>query len=136
MSPASLTLRFPCHPRYAARGRQAIELVLERIPIDENLRSALMFAAGEAISGTIKYAQVGATFFELRIRVREGTVRIDIENDGRAFDPRNPQLEDTRGFGITIMRNLVDNVAFFKNGQIVRLEQSLPIQTSERSQAC
>ena len=126
-------MRFPCHPRYATRARTAVEMLLEHLQLDEDTHASLMIAVGEAISGSVKYAQTGATFFELRVRVRGNNLRVDVENDGRAFDPQNPQLEDTRGFGMTIMRHFVDRVAFFRSGTIIRLEHTLAASATHRS---
>ena len=116
------SLRFPCEARYAPRARAAFETLLQTAGVDEDTRWRFVWALGEAIGSTIKHARGTATYFEIRVNLRPKLLRIDIENDGAAFDPGNYQQEDTRGFGISVMRQLSDAIAFFKNGRLLRLE--------------
>ena len=121
------TLRFPCEARYAPRARAAFETLLQTAGIDEEMRWRLVQAVGEALGSTVKHSKGTATFIEIRVRLRANLLRVDIESDGAAFDPANTQREDTRGFGISVMRELTDAIAFFKNGRVLRLEWKLAV---------
>ena len=76
-------------------------------------------AAREALNNTIRHA--GATKVSLRLAVSHSVLRIDIEDDGRGFDPANA---DT-GNGLANMRRRLDHC-----GGTCRVESKLGEGTS------
>ena len=87
----------------------------------------IRLAAGEALNNAVEHA-VGdrSPGFSVRCRFSEGELTIEIRDNGRGFAPTDkrdetPLEERNRGFGIFLMRKLMDDVHFGKNGTLVRL---------------
>ncbi|HEX5508108.1 MAG TPA: ATP-binding protein [Pseudolabrys sp.] len=97
--------------------------------LSEQLLVALSVSLDEALSNIIKYAysdeQRHSIFVQLAYE--PGTVAAMVEDDGRPFDPLSaPQLDlasrdRDRGFGIHFIRNLMDDVKYFREGGLNRL---------------
>lgn len=120
------TVRFPCAASYATRARRALTLYLERLGVDSWTQWELEHAVGEALANSVEHGYREDTYFELRARIKGSTLRIEVEDDGLGFDPASIlRSESFRGFGINIMRTLVDGIDYFKDGRVVRLEKRL-----------
>ena len=97
-------------------------------------------AVGEAIANAVEHGFREGSYFEIRAMVEDGSLRIEVEDDGRGFEPQNmSEPRNVRGFGITVMRTLVGRVTFLKRGRLIRLERRLdelapPLQDRSRSQ--
>ena len=122
------SLRFPCQARYAPRARAAFEMMLPPA-VDADTKWRLLQVVGEAVGMTIKYSRTKATYFNIRVRLRRAMLRVDIENDGGAFDPVNQPPEDMRGYGMTIIAALSESIAFFNDGRMLRIETRLECET-------
>lgn len=120
-----LRLRFPRATRHASRARKAFAMQLEGLGVDSRTRSDLERAVGEALANAVRHGRREGSYFEIRVRLMHRILRIDIEDDGLGFHPSKTRGSEMSGFGITIMRSLVDSVAFFKGGRMVRLEKYL-----------
>ena len=113
--------------RNVALARQAIAGFACRCGFSEDAVSDIRLAAGEALSNA---AEHGSETPERRIIVkcdfRHDNLTIEIRDSGSAFtepsDRSSVEPDDRgRGFGIFLMRRLMDEVSFAGNGRIVRL---------------
>jgi signal transduction histidine kinase len=93
-----------------SRKRSGIDIALEVDLLEEGaahisgrgapaLEAGLYRIAQEALANAVKHAHASAV--RIRVAETEDGVRLTIEDDGRGFDPTDPQ---TSGFGLTGMR--------------------------------
>ena len=82
-------------------------------------RAALILAVGELCANSIRHAYEGRAGHAIRvsIRVRQDHVVIDVEDDGKAFDPsryRPPEIGELPegGLGLYIVSEIADHVSF------------------------
>ncbi len=88
--------------------------------------SDIRLAAGEALSNAVEH---GATHrssgFSVSCLFRNDELTIEIRDNGEGFTqmPSDdmPLEQRNRGFGIFLMRRLMDGVHFDRNGTLVRL---------------
>jgi serine/threonine-protein kinase RsbW len=89
--------------------------------------NALNVALDEALSNTIAYGYAARARGEIAVRLRREphAVLVEIEDDGRAFDPLNvapPNLglplaeRPIGGLGVHLIRNLMDAVSYARVG--------------------
>ncbi|MDQ2872636.1 MAG: ATP-binding protein [Candidatus Eremiobacteraeota bacterium] len=87
----------------------------------------IRLAAGEALNNAVEHGkQDRSPGFSIRCNFAEGELTIEIRDNGVGFVPHDgvddtPLEERTRGFGIFLMRKLMDGVHFGRNGTLVRL---------------
>ena len=86
----------------------------------------IKLAAGEALSNAVEHgASDRSNGFSVRCQFDDEELTIEIRDNGRGFatDVRDPTPieQRNRGFGIFIMRRLMDAVHFDRNGTMVRL---------------
>lgn len=92
---------------------------------DEEI-SDIRLAAGEALSNAVEHGR-GARIsgFSVRCTYNEDELIIEVRDNGEGFSIENtvrtPLEERTRGFGLFLMRRLMDRVYFDNNGSTVRL---------------
>lgn len=98
--------------------------------------SDIRVAAGEAISNAVEHGkrehQAG---FSVRCTFSQEELAIEVRDSGDGFVPENSDQinlfdEPARGYGIFLMRRLMDRVKFEKQGTLVRLtrKHALPIE--------
>ena len=113
--------------RNVALARQAIASFAMECGFTEDDVSDIRLAAGEALSNAVEHgsenAQRGLT---VECTFDGSDLAIQVEDGGRGFpEPSHKptvQPDDRgRGFGIFLMRRLMDEVTFAKNGTVVRL---------------
>lgn len=89
--------------------------------------SDIRLAAGEALSNAVEHGRARrSNGFSVRCSFTEEELTIEIRDngDGFSFEGRldeTPLEQRSRGFGIFLMRRLMDGVHFDKNGTCVRL---------------
>ncbi|MBV8636982.1 MAG: ATP-binding protein [Candidatus Eremiobacteraeota bacterium] len=89
--------------------------------------SDIRLAAGEAISNAVEHGRaVRSSGFSVRCSFIEEELTIEIRDNGEGFSlegkpDETPIEQRSRGFGIFLMRRLMDGVHFDKNGTCVRL---------------
>lgn len=87
----------------------------------------IRLAAGEALSNAVEHGgRVRSTGFTVECSFDGEELSIEIRDSGLGFLAPQPQTavqpdQRGRGFGIFLMRRLMDEVAFIRNGTIVRL---------------
>ncbi len=124
---------FTNEPRNVALARNAIASFARLCGFDEEVTSDIKLAAGEALSNASEYGRgrknggfsVSCSFDDLELR-------IEIQDSGAGFE--TPSFADdiapderNRGFGIFIMRRLMDSVNYSKGGTRVRLVRNLGV---------
>jgi serine/threonine-protein kinase RsbW len=93
----------------------------------ENEVADIRLAAGEALSNAVEHGRgLRSSAFTVRCTFIESALTIEIRDSGDGFpsppDPTRVEPDDRgRGFGIFLMRRLMDNVEFQGNGTIVRM---------------
>ncbi|MGA3037601.1 MAG: ATP-binding protein [Vulcanimicrobiaceae bacterium] len=123
-----LRVIFPSTPRYATKARRAVVIYLTSIGVGENDLGDLEQAVGEAIANAVEHGFREGSYFEVRASLEDGTLRIEVEDDGPGFEPQNmSEPRAARGFGITVMRTLVGRVTFLKRGRLIRLEKRVDV---------
>lgn len=86
----------------------------------------IKLAAGEALSNAVEHGrQTRVPGFSVRCSFDEDELTIEIRDNGEGFDlsrqEEGPKERNDRGFGIFLMRRLMDGVRFDRNGTCVRL---------------
>lgn len=106
--------------------------------LDASAAFALNVALDELVNNVVNYglASEGDPFLEVRLRVADGQLWVEIEDDGVAFDPFDRPPPDTElpledrpigGLGIEIVRQLMDEARYERQGErnLVTLRRSL-----------
>jgi serine/threonine-protein kinase RsbW len=86
----------------------------------------IRLAAGEALSNAVEHGQASrSSGFSVRCTFEDDQITIEIRDNGSGFAidiHEDDALEHReRGFGIFLMRRLMDSVRFERNGTAVRL---------------
>jgi serine/threonine-protein kinase RsbW len=97
--------------------------------LPEECEEDLTYAVGEALANAVEHGFRERTYFSIRCwRDDDVAIVVEVEDDGTGFDPDAPNVSDEiaeRGYGISIMRSMVDEVSFQRNGRLVRLHKYL-----------
>ena len=88
----------------------------------------IALAAGEAISNAVEHGRsLRSSGFSVRCSYDSDELAIEVRDNGRGF-PEPPRAEEIvieplreRGLGIFLMRQLMNDVSFARNGNTVRL---------------
>jgi len=107
--------------------RTAMENVGAEHGMPEESLFKLQIVLDEMVSNVIKYAwpEAGVHEIEIRIAVRDGSVEVEIVDDGRMFDPRDAPRRDKPlarqrlqpgGLGVQITKQLIDRIDYARIG--------------------
>jgi anti-sigma regulatory factor (Ser/Thr protein kinase) len=112
--------------RNVALARQAIAAFAAKCGFSKDEVSDIRLAAGEALSNAVEHgSDTPARRIIVECNFRDDELTIEIQDNGSAFaEPSDcSSLPDDRGrgFGIFLMRRLMDEVSFARNGTLVRL---------------
>jgi anti-sigma regulatory factor (Ser/Thr protein kinase) len=112
---------FAAEHRLPAKVLQAADLVLE-----------------EHVTNVLQYAYADTSLHEIRVRLScdEGALHVEVEDDGRAFNPLEAPPVDTSipmeerpigGLGIHLMRRFMDGLDYRREGarNILRMTKRL-----------
>lgn len=89
-------------------------------------------AVGEGLANAVEHAHRGDAGFEVAVLRDADALIVEIKDSGRGFDhgrvalPARPPVEALRGFGMFIMRELMDDVRYSEFGTRLRLVKRLP----------
>jgi len=131
------SIRFPNAPQYVPIARRAVVEFARECGLSEGACDDLTSAVGEALANAVEHGFRDRTYFAIRCWREEGSLCVEVEDDGRGFDPDarlEPEANATRGYGITIMRALVDEVMFKRNGRVVRLRKFIEEEAGAASE--
>jgi len=118
---------FTNEPRNVALARTAIASFARLCGFDDEAIADIRLAAGEALSNASEYGRGRRNGgFSVACSFQDDEIRIEIQDSGEGFDapPDADEIgpdDRNRGFGIYIMRRLMDSVTFAKNGTRVKL---------------
>lgn len=108
-------------------ARSAVASFARLCGFNDDEVSDIRLAAGEALSNAVEHGRLGARMngFSVKCIYREQELEIEVRDNGEGFTfentSRTPLEERTRGFGLFLMRRLMDRVYFDNNGSTVRL---------------
>ncbi|HEY6485021.1 MAG TPA: ATP-binding protein [Candidatus Cybelea sp.] len=114
--------------RNVALARRGVAGFASACGFSETEIADIRLAAGEALSNAVEHGSAGASAlgFTVECRFDGSELSIEVRDGGNGFPmPGNhgsikPDHRG-RGFGIFLMRRLMDDVAFSSNGTVVRL---------------
>jgi len=118
---------FTNEPRNVALARNSIASFARLCGFDDEAAADIRLAAGEALSNASEYGRGRRNGgFSVSCSFQDDEMRIEIQDSGEGFDAPADASEigpddRNRGFGIFIMRRLMDSVTFAKNGTRVKL---------------
>lgn len=114
-------------PRNVAVARTAVANFARSCGFDGIEVGEIEMAAGEALSNAAEHGlrREGGSF-TVRCSCRGDEIVIEVRDTGRGFQPREPggpskDALPSRGFGLTIMRAFMNEIAYSQNGTVVRL---------------
>ena len=118
----TVRLDLPCCAKFLQVARLAVTGAASRAGLTIEEIEDLTVAVGEACNNAISHAfdedaiKTGRARMKLSVCVTEQEVRVEVEDQGRGFDPKRLKpREDTpvpasRGLGLYIMRQFVDEL--------------------------
>jgi anti-sigma regulatory factor (Ser/Thr protein kinase) len=124
-------VRFPNSRQYVPVARKTVIEFARALGLPAKAEDDLTSAVGEALANAVEHGFRERTYFSIRCWREQNIIVVEIEDDGRGFDPSYREEGDgsdhdaERGFGISIMRALVDQVSFRRNGRLVRLYKNI-----------
>jgi anti-sigma regulatory factor (Ser/Thr protein kinase) len=121
--------RFPNTRRAAAFARRSLIAHIAGYGFAPQELSDIETAVGEALANAAEHGHRADTGFEVRVSVERDLVVIEVQDDGAGFTTTagsKPTHDSPRGFGIYLMRHLMDEVDYKANGTCVRLAKRLP----------
>ena len=124
---------FSGEPRNVPLARNAIASFARICGFSRNEVDDIRLAAGEALSNAVEHGRhEKVSGFSIRCAFIDGELTIEIRDNGEGFEPAmdaTPLEQRDRGFGIFLMRRLMDGVRFDKNGTCVRLVRRRDLAT-------
>jgi serine/threonine-protein kinase RsbW len=120
--PDTVELRMAPHPENLALARLALTGVGALAGASDAAVAELKLAVTEACTNAILHGYDGAPEGDLVVRYRVGTaaIEVEIEDDGRGFDPDDPGANessaDGQGMGLMIIRAITSDVSIESDG--------------------
>jgi serine/threonine-protein kinase RsbW len=123
--------RFPNTRRAAAFARRSLIAHIASFGYPDGDLADIETAVGEALANAAEHGHEAGSGFEVRVFVERDCIIIEVQDEGRGFlydrSAPKPAHDAPRGFGIYLMRHLMDEVDFDERGSCVRLTKRLPI---------
>ena len=124
------SVRFPNSRAYVGVARRTALDFARGLGLPDEKIEDLGYAIGEALANAVEHGFRERTYFQIRVwrSSDEDAIIVEVEDDGTGFDPlvvSDPDEDAARGYGISIMRAMVDRVSFERNGRRVRLWKNL-----------
>jgi serine/threonine-protein kinase RsbW len=113
--------------RNVALARRGIASFASACGFSDEAIADIRLAAGEALSNAVEHGRsTRSRGFTVNCVFDGSKLTIEIRDSGRGFPapPEQSSVEPDdrgRGFGIFLMRRLMDDVSFARNGTVVRL---------------
>jgi len=126
-----LRARFPNTPRAAAFARRSLIAHIAAYGYADGDLADIETAVGEALANAAEHGHRADSGFEVRVYVERDRIVIEVQDEGGGFPAapvaHQPPHDAPRGFGIYLMRHLMDEVEFDGRGTRVRLVKRLPV---------
>lgn len=120
--------RFPNTRRAAAIARRSVVAHIAGYGYADGDLADIETAVGEALANAAEHGHRAESGIEVSVRAERGRIIIEIQDEGGGFGsppvPHAPPSDAPRGFGIYLMRHLMDEVDF--DAGCVRLTKRLP----------
>jgi anti-sigma regulatory factor (Ser/Thr protein kinase) len=125
-----LRTRYRGTPRAVREARNAIVDFARVCGFSSQLTVDIALAAGEALANAVEHGNKDVGYIGLFCRFDDGELTIEVRDEGHGFDytatvKRRREPTSVRGYGITIMHALMDDVAYVDRGTTVRLRKRL-----------
>jgi serine/threonine-protein kinase RsbW len=132
--------RFPNTRRAAAFARRSLVAHIAAFGFDDQELQDIETAVGEALANAAEHGHRAETGFEVRVSLDGDCMVIEVQDDGGGFrtatgTAQTPAHDALRGFGIYLMRHLMDEVDYNERGTCVRLTKRLPIARKQAGRA-
>lgn len=135
-----LRTRYRGTPRAVREARNAIVDFARVCGFSSQLTVDIALAAGEALANAVEHGNKDLGYVALLCRFEDEVLTVEVRDEGHGFDfaaavKRRREPNSVRGYGITIMRALMDEVQYVDRGTTVRLRKRLVADavTVERS---
>lgn len=123
------TLSIPSSTRYLEKVRRFVEVHAREADLADDAIENLKIAVDEACTNVIKHAYRGdgSQQIDLAVIVEDDRFTIRIRDKGRSFEPeaytepdifRFAEHRRSGGFGVHIMRRLMDQVEYSTHGRV------------------
>jgi anti-sigma regulatory factor (Ser/Thr protein kinase) len=123
--------RFPNTRRAAAFARRSVISHIAAYGYADGDLADIETAVGEALANAAEHGHRVESGFEVHVYVEYDQIVIEVQDEGAGFPSAlagvMPAHDALRGFGIFLMRNLMDDVCFDERGTRVRLTKRLPV---------
>jgi anti-sigma regulatory factor (Ser/Thr protein kinase) len=123
--------RFPNTRRAAAFARRSLIAHIASFGYPASDLADIETAVGEALANAAEHGHQINSGFEVRVFVDRDHIVIEVQDEGSGFlsdrSAPKPECDAPRGFGIYLMRHLMDEVDFDERGSCVRLTKRLPL---------
>ncbi len=123
--------RFPNTRRAAAFARRSLIAHIAAYGYADGDLADIETAVGEALANAAEHGHRTDSGFEVTVFVERERIVIEVQDEGGGFSSSKttpkPGHDAPRGFGIYLMRHLMDEVDFDERGTRVRLTKRLPI---------
>jgi anti-sigma regulatory factor (Ser/Thr protein kinase) len=123
--------RFRGSPASVREARQAILDYARLCGFESQETFEIALGAGEALANAVEHGNKALGFIEVSCRFANDELIVEVSDAGVGFDParletkrRDPDA--VRGFGISIMRAVMDGVDYMSRGTTVRLRKRRP----------
>lgn len=122
-------------------ARQAVIDYARLCGFDRAELADIALAAGEALANAVEHGNKDLGFIDVRCGFSAGTLTVEIGDTGPGFDvdqvaSRTREPGSIRGFGISIMHAVMDDVRYSHSGAVVRLVKRIGAATeAERERA-
>jgi serine/threonine-protein kinase RsbW len=131
--------RFPNTRSAASQARQAVIAHVATYGFASNVLADIETAIGEALANAAEHGHRNDGGFDVRVFIDRDRLIVEVKDDGAGFPTDAtrdaPGHGSPRGFGIYLMRHLMDDVSFSERGTCVRLAKRLPPARSEGGNA-
>jgi anti-sigma regulatory factor (Ser/Thr protein kinase) len=118
-------------PRFVREAREAVVDYARRCGFSSQLTIDIALGVGEALANAVEHGNKDLGFINVACSFQDGELAIEVSDEGAGFDigrisTQRRQADAVRGFGISIMRSVMDSVEFEHSGAVVRLCKRLP----------
>ena len=97
-----LAFRLPAVPRSIPQARQTIDRLVGEV--DPEQLEALRLLVSEMVTNSVRHGE-GAETVDVRLWLRRGVIRVEVEDRGRGFLPRGVPRE-SGGWGLVLVDRL------------------------------